>query len=131
MDQREPASTDSGAPDEDAAPVLGNWLLARLPPNIADSLTDTQKDAIAEASGDASWRSHAVNIRISVPIFDRRFYFTVVGGEEKRDPERRVIDRERHPLRTLANVFFMVAVACLFYIAAAVAIAAYSTIIEI
>ena len=49
---------------------------------------------------------------------------------EKRSPERRAEERNKYPLRTLANVFFFVGLATVFYMLAVIALAMQSAIIE-
>ncbi len=59
--------------------------------------------------GGRNWGSeHPVNIRLSIPLPFRRCYLTIVGGAERRDPERRAAERQRHPLATLGNTVFLV-----------------------
>ncbi len=107
-----------------------NWLLDRIPPQIINTMTLAQIEAIVDAAGEAPWDDHAVNIRLTLPFILRKFYVTVVGGSEKRSGERRVIDRHKYPLRTAANVFFFIGMATLFYTALLVCLALYSVIVE-
>jgi hypothetical protein len=95
--------------------VRGASLLDRLPPWIADTLTTEQKEAIHEAWRYPEWKLHPVNVRLSIPVIKRRFYLTVVGGEEARSAERRNRERHRYPLRTVANVLFFAGAAAFFY----------------
>ena len=124
---------DQGTVPEDAIAraVLGNWLFERLPPWIVDTLSTEQKEAIHQAVTDPSWQRHVVNIRISLPFFRRRYYVTVVGGEEQRTAERRAHERNRYPLRTISNIFFFLGLATVFYAVALVVLAFYTTIVEI
>jgi hypothetical protein len=67
-----------------------------------ESMTsDCQTNATAWAGG------NPVNIRCSVPFFGRRFYLTVVAGQERRPAERLKADRSKHPLATRANIIFL------------------------
>lgn len=106
------------------------WIFSRLPPWVMDTLTPEQKEAIHHAVTDGAWGRHPINIRLSIPLLSRRFYLTVVGGEDKRGADRRAIDRNRYPLRTLANIFFFIGVATLFYMLALVGLAVHSTIVD-
>ena len=63
-------------------------------------------------------------------FFKRKFYVTVVGGEEKRNVERRAQERHKYPLRTVANVFFFIGLGTLFYMLAVFLLAMQSAIIE-
>ena len=110
--------------------IQANWLFARLPPWVIDTLTNEQKEAIHQAALDPSWNRPPINIRFTIPLLTRRFFFTVVGGEEKRSTERRARDRNRYPLRTLANLFFGLGVAALFYVVVIMGLAVHSSIFE-
>ncbi len=110
--------------------AAANWLVERIPPRVVDTMTPAQIEAIADAAGHAPWNDHAVNIRLTLPLILRGFYLTVVGGNEKRSGSRRGIDRHKYPLRTVANGFFFVGMATLFYTALLIVMAVYSVIIE-
>lgn len=102
----------------------GERLLARLPGRIAETLTAEQTEAIQHAAEDMSWGRHPLDIRLSLPFFARCYYVTVIAGAEKRGAARRRRDRQRYPLRTVANVFFFVGIAVAVYVAALLALAA-------
>ena len=128
----EPDRNPDQDPDLDVVhAVQGNWLFKRLPPWIMDTLTNDQKAAIHDAITDSAWQRHVVNIRVSLPFFNQRFYITVVGGEEKRDAGRRATERQTYPLRTIANVFFVIGAATVFYAFALIALAFHATVFEI
>ena len=114
-----------------AEAIKVNTLFERLPPWVADSLSTEQREAIHKALVEPAWKLHPINIRVSVPFLNRRYYVTVVGGEEKRSLERRRHDRHKYPLRTVANVFFMLGLGTIFYAAAILALALFSAVIEI
>ncbi len=111
-----------------AAPAGG--LFERLPEWVIDTLSVEQKEAIHLAAEDPAWKRSPVDIRFSIPFFGRKFYVTVVSGTEKRSPSRRAEERHHYPLRTVANVFFFIGLATLFYMAAVIALALQSAIVE-
>jgi hypothetical protein len=115
-------STDKPAP-------LGKFF-DRLPEWVIDTLTPEQKEAIHLAAEEPAWRRSAVDIRLTVPFFGRKYYFTIVGGAEKRSDERRAEELHHYPLRTAANIFFFIGLGTLFYIAAVIALALQSAIVE-
>ncbi|NQV84995.1 MAG: hypothetical protein HQ494_14380 [Rhodospirillales bacterium] len=116
--------------DQPGTPAaLGNFF-DRLPEWVIDTLSDEQKEAIHQAVEEPTWRRSPVDIRLTIPFFGRKYYFTFVGGYEKRSNERRAEDRHQYPLRTAANIFFFIGLATLFYSAAIVALALQSTIVE-
>ncbi len=63
--------------------------------------------SVDQAETDRAWASHPINIRISIPLIFGRWYFTIIGGPERRDRTRRARERRKHPLFTLGNVIFM------------------------
>ena len=95
-----------------------------------DTLSNEQKEAIHEAVGNPSWKRPPVNTRFAVPFFKSKFYVAVVGGEEKRNVERRAQEHHKYPLRTVANVFFFIGLVTLFYMLAGFWLAMQSAIIE-
>ena len=105
-------------------------LFDRLSPEILGSLTARQKSAIAAAAAVPVWQAHPINIRVSLPLLPRRWYFTLVGGPERRAAARRQIDRTRHPLRTAGNVAFVFAAAVVFYGVAVAGLLFSSSILE-
>ena len=117
-------------PETAAEAAQANWLFERLPEWVMDTLSSEQKKAIHEAVGNPSWKRPPVNIRFTVPFFKSEFYITVVGGEEKRNAERRAQERHKYPLRTIANVFFFIGLGTLFYMLAVFLLALQSAIIE-
>ncbi len=110
--------------------VPAGGLFDRLPERVMDTLSTEQKEAIHLASEDPAWKRSPVDIRFTLPFFGRKFYVTVVSGAEKRSPVRRAEERHHYPLRTIANVFFFIGLATLFYTAAIVALALQSAIVE-
>jgi len=90
-------------------------LFARLPAWVTDTLTTEQKAAIREAVCDPALRHPPVNIRLSLPVFGRRYFLTVIGGTERRSAERRARESSRHPVRTVSNFLFFVFLGVLIY----------------
>ena len=112
------------------AAAHSHTLLDRLPPHILGGLTVEQRAAIAAASGDWKAGTHRVNLRLSLPLLPKRWYFTVLGGPERRTAARRRIERARNPVRTAANMAFIVVTAMSFYGVAAAALLFSSSVLE-
>lgn len=110
-------------------PTDSCWVLGRLPAQVTETLTAEQKEAIRRAVA-APWVKHDVNIRVSMPWFGRRFYLTVVGGEERRPLDRLAEERKDHPLSTMANSLFLAAVAFSFYAVVLVGLLVKAAVIE-
>ena len=109
--------------------MSGEWLFSRLPGWVIDTLSSEQKEAIYKAAEENAWGRHPVNIRFSLPGLGRRYFLTVVGGEEKRSTERRAHEKHRYPLRTAANVFFFAGIAAVFYLIGIVAVALQTSLV--
>ena len=106
--------------------IQSEWLFKRLPEWVVDSLTSQQKAAIDSAVGARAWNRPPINIRFNVPFLTRRYYITIVSGEEKRTPKRLAEEHSRYPLRTLANAFFFVGALTAAYVMALVGLGVYS-----
>ncbi len=95
--RQEPETPDAAAPNAPAEvePMPG------FDPEVAER----------QSPGGRNWGSdHPVNLRVSIPLPFRRVYLTIVGGQERRSPQRRRAERKRHPLATWGNLAFLVAV---------------------
>ena len=90
----------------------------------------TAPGAPAPPAGGAFWKRHPVDIRFSLPFLGSWFYITVLSGPERRTDERRAEQRHHYPLRTAANVFFVLGAAAAFYALALVVLAFTSAIVE-
>ena len=80
---------------QDAATEAVATGLAGQADAVSNEGAPTGQDVAARA-----WGEHSINIRIS--IFGR-FYVTIVAGRERRSPDRRIDERQKHPLDTLGN----------------------------
>ena len=79
-----------------------------LPLTPDDGITEATESGALEAPRAELWGNHhSVNIRLSIPLFTRRYYLTVIGGREQRSTERLAEEREKHPLATTANMIFL------------------------
>ncbi len=105
-----------------------NWLLARLPRQVAESFTDEQRTALCAATNAAS--PPPVNIRLSLPLLKWRIFLAVLAGTERRNPARLAQERARNPLGTLGNALFAIGVALLFYLVAFLALALTTDLLE-
>ncbi len=79
-----------------------------LPLAPDDGVTKPTEPGALEAPRAERWGNHhPVNIRLSIPLFTRRYYLTVIAGKEQRSTERLAEEREKHPLTTTANLIFL------------------------
>lgn len=121
---------DGFSPTATGADALRPTFLDRLPPHILGGLSAEQRAAITAASGDWKAGAHRVNLRISLPLLPKRWYFTVLGGPERRTAARRKVERVRNPVRTASNMAFIVVTAMMFYGVAAAALLFSSSVLE-
>ncbi|CCG41628.1 hypothetical protein [Magnetospirillum molischianum] len=115
-------------PSEDEVPL--DVLLANVPDEVMKSFTSEQRAALWNAAKPISWRHYPINIRLSFSFFGRRHFITIVGGNERRSPERIHREQSRHPIRTAGNLLFMLGVGGTFYLFAVLGIFLFSNLIE-
>jgi len=113
-----------------ATQVLGMRLFDRIPGHIYTGLTAEQKSALAEAAGEAPWRRHPIDIRLTVRLPFGPFYLTLVAGRERRSEARLRVERGVNPLRTARNLTFIITAALVFYGLALAGVALLSSIVE-
>ncbi len=87
-------------------PLLERFLL-RIPQNVVSSFTDAQLAALKQALDERGSQNHKVNIRISVPLLFRHYYFVFFTGIEKRSRARRRRDARFHPIARVGNMVFL------------------------
>ncbi len=80
-----------------------SWLLKKIPEDMAKTFTDGQLAAIERALDGGTPGKKAVDVRLSIPLFQRRAFLVFLAGLERRSPERRSQDSEKHALWTVAN----------------------------
>ena len=83
---------------------LFDSIVQRLPDDVRESFSEDQTEAIRQAAEQCQWGSHAIDMRVSIPLPGSRFYIAVVGGKERRNAVRRETERSRHPLLTRGNI---------------------------
>ena len=60
-----------------------------------------------ETSSAVPWESdHPINLRLSIPLLFKRYYVTIIAGEEHRGSDRLSAERRKHPLVTRGNLVF-------------------------
>ena len=82
-------------------------IVHRLPESEKGIFTERHLEALRRACASLSWSKHPVDIRLSIPTLFRRYYVAVVAGPERRAPERRSMERQRHPLAGVGNILFI------------------------
>ena len=78
-----------------------------MPANIAESFSDEQLRVIIRAYGVKTWGRHAIDLRFTLPVLARTYYFVFLAGIDKRPRSRNRAERRSHPLATLGNFLFL------------------------
>ncbi|MGF1610110.1 MAG: hypothetical protein ACFCUQ_11985 [Kiloniellales bacterium] len=87
--------------------ALLRQLFAGLPSHIRNSFTAEQNAALAEAARRCKWGTHQTDIRLSLPLFGKRYYLVLLAGEERRSKARRIAERSQHPFTKTGNLLFV------------------------
>lgn len=82
-------------------------LIHHLPDHERAIFSERHLEAMRESCSRMKWGNHPINIRLSVPLPFRRFYFVMIAGPERRSAERRKEERKRHPLWKIGNFLFL------------------------
>ncbi len=82
-------------------------FLEGMPEEVARSFTELQLETIEHALEGGKWRDHPVDVRLSIPVLWRRFYFVLLAGPERRSAERRKYERARRPVRAIADIILL------------------------
>jgi hypothetical protein len=77
-------------------------MLSRMPKDICDTFSNTQLLALKMALSGRKWGTHAIDIRRSIGLWRRHYYFVFVAGKEMRS----ITDRQRKAVR-LAEAMFI------------------------
>ena len=82
-------------------------LIDDMPSDIRDSFSEAQREALNEAMSTRTWRHQSVDIRLSLSLFSRRYFMTVVAGREQRPRVRHKAERVFHPLGTRSRYWLL------------------------
>ncbi|MBD2169261.1 hypothetical protein H6G04_33400 [Calothrix membranacea FACHB-236] len=63
-------------------------FFARIPPQTAATFTHAQLAELKRVFENRVSRNHAVDMRLSIPFFKKRFYLVLLLGREKRLKQR-------------------------------------------
>ncbi|MGF1512257.1 MAG: hypothetical protein ACFB5Z_00970 [Elainellaceae cyanobacterium] len=91
---RSPFKPRNGQAGGSTANFFYDRLITGLSPAARADLTAEQEASLRKSCQGLMPRNHALDVRLSVPVFGvRGFYFVLLGGREKRTPQR--VQRER------------------------------------
>ncbi|QCN97404.1 hypothetical protein D3093_19375 (plasmid) [Azospirillum argentinense] len=92
--------------DLQSDPFIQNVINA-IPRDVQRTLSKAQLDAITEALGSVRMaKRHAVDLRLSIPLIFKRYYFVLLVGEDRRRHVRQVIAKNQKSALSLAKVIW-------------------------
>ncbi len=94
--------------------TIRDRLLGPMNPEVARSFTEAQLRELERVLAAPASRRVPIDIRITVPIFWRRYFITFLAGPERRSTARLKEERVKHKLWTFANACSFVFVLLLF-----------------
>ncbi len=98
--------TDAAAEEESGG--LFTTLFNQLPQRLRESFSAEQKAALREAAVRCTWGKHPTDVRLTIPLFSKRYYVVLLAGEERRSRERIRAERRQRPLATGGNIALLV-----------------------
>jgi len=104
-------------------------VIETISPDVRESFSEEQNEALRDAFKPATWRRQGVDIRLSIPLFPSRYFVTIVAGRDRRHSRRRKAERIFHPLSSIGNTIFMGAITTLICAVLLVAFMVYSAIL--
>ena len=105
-----PAWREPGEAEANARPYGANLsaLLHRMPHHAARTFTTAQLRLLDSLISQAPPSGgHAIDYRVSLPLFGRRYYLTILAGRERRNTQR--LARERQSAWTRVFTAYIVA----------------------
>lgn len=83
-------------------------LFAEISPEVTNTFTVEQLEAIKRGFASCAWRRHSLDIRVSVPIPGLRFYLVLLAGSERRSKVRLHSEKGLYPFWTPVNILFVI-----------------------
>ncbi|MEH2067784.1 MAG: hypothetical protein V7K47_06395 [Nostoc sp.] len=83
-------------------------FFAKIAPEVANTFTVEQLEAIKRSFGFRGWTRHPLDIRVSVPIPGLRFYVVLLAGSERRSKQRLRCEKGLYHFWTPANILFLI-----------------------
>ncbi|MCC5652495.1 hypothetical protein LC609_22270 [Nostoc sp. XA013] len=83
-------------------------FFAKIAPEVANTFTEEQLEAIKKGFASRTWTRHSLDIRVSVPIPGLRFYVVLLAGQERRPKVRLSSEKGLYPFWTPGNILFLI-----------------------
>jgi len=89
--------------------ALTEMVMEKISPDIRSSMTFDQTLAVKDAILDyfAGQRKHALDIRGTIPLFFKRFYFVLFMGEDRRTGNSKYDQCRRQESSAATNIVFI------------------------
>ncbi len=91
------------ARSKDTGDPFFETFFSRIPKAVAPTFTAEQLDAVKRAFGARYHGAHAIDVRLSLPLWRRSVYLVFLIGSERRTFDRRSLERLLRQLSTFAN----------------------------
>ncbi len=103
--------------NQEASEIFAEYTLSRIPAEVRASFTSEQVAAFRRALvGQAQTRSKVFDLRFTVPLFFRKYYFVLqVGRDRRRSTNERERDRIGSTPQPVKVVLKLAAVSVLFF----------------
>lgn len=76
---------------DSSARIFAEYVYSRIPTDVRNTFTESQKSAIRDAlMGQHESCRHEFDLRLTIPLFFRKYYFVFLGGRDKRANSLRV-----------------------------------------
>ncbi|MGB0465955.1 MAG: hypothetical protein ACPGF7_00320 [Pontibacterium sp.] len=76
---------------DNSSQIYTDFTISRIPPDIRQSLSDKQMTAIRNALlAQQESQRHSLDLRFSLPLFYRRYYFVLFCGRDRRRRTREI-----------------------------------------
>jgi hypothetical protein len=90
---------------------LFEQITARMSPEAVAKFTPSQLEDLKQACRQLSWKKHAVDVRVSIPLPGRGFYFVFLAGPERRSLQRLRAENPFYPYGVIAGCLGLLAAA--------------------
>ncbi len=84
-----------------------NRFLYAIPSDLRQEFSARQIRAIQDAFLQQHWKKHPIDVRMSIPCFNQRFYITFLAGKERRSYNRLRADKLSQNLIFLETKLFI------------------------
>jgi len=85
-------------------------MLKRLPSELRDSLSEEQLQGLKVALGARTWAAHPIDLRWTVKLWRKSYYFVIIAGVNRRPPSRRQQELARFGKAVLLTILSLISI---------------------